>query len=93
MVAKVTLDEQLLSQLQAAGEVRIEDTRGFPLVLMTVDARKQLSAPIYDASDWTSQEMLAMTAQTLEDPEGWGAPGMGDYDNVYGNLFESDGQD
>jgi hypothetical protein len=93
MVAKVTLDEQLLIQLQEVGEVQVEDTHGGPLVLMTVDARRQLEELAYDAGEWTSEEMLAMAANSLDDPQGWGAPEMDDYDKVYGDLFQSDGQD
>jgi hypothetical protein len=91
MVAKVQLDEQLLNQLQASGEVQVEDSRGIPLVLMTVDARQQLAAS-YDATDWTSEEMLSIASKALEDPEGWGEAAMGEYDKVYGHLFTDNGQ-
>jgi hypothetical protein len=92
MVAKVQLDEQLLNQLQASGEVQVEDARGVPLVLMTLDARQQLAAS-YDATEWTSAEMMSVAAKALEDPEGWGNASMDEYDKVYGHLFKDNGQD
>lgn len=42
MESELVLSDQLLQQLQASGEVRVQDTHGVPIVLMTVDARQQL---------------------------------------------------
>jgi hypothetical protein len=92
MVAKVQLDEQLLNQLQTSGEVQVEDARGVPLVLMTVDARQQLGAS-YDATDWTLEEMMSVASKALEDSEGWGDASMDEYDKAYGHLFKDNGQD
>lgn len=92
MVAKVSLDEQLLQQLRQAGELQVEDPHGERLVLMTVDARQQLHKVEYDDSEWTEAEMMAVAAEALNDPEGWGAPEMDDYDKVYGGLFNNDEQ-
>ena len=82
MAAKVSIDDQLLEQLQQTGEVRVEDMHGVPLVLMTVDAREQLQKLVY--SDLTEDEMMALGADQLNDPEGWGAPGMEVYDTMEG---------
>jgi hypothetical protein len=82
MAITISLNDQILQQLQSAGEVQVEDTRGVPIVLMTVDARQQLGKLAYDDGDWTTDEMRATTAQWLDDPEGWGAPGMEDYDEL-----------
>lgn len=84
MPAKVTLDELLLKQLQETGELRVEETHGVPLVLMTVDARDRLHKVVYDDSDLTEEEMMALGAEQLGDPEGWGDPGMEVYDAMDG---------
>jgi len=85
MATKVPIDvnqiEQLRKQLQETGEVRVEDTQGVPLVLMTIDARGQLHRLVYDVSD---AEMMAMGSDQLNDPEGWGAEGMEVYDTMEG---------
>jgi hypothetical protein len=48
-------------------------------VLMT---REQFQKLVYDDSDLTADEMLAAATRGLNDPEGWGAPGMEDYDSL-----------
>lgn len=94
MAAKVSIDDQLLKQLQESGEVRVEDTHGLPIVLMTVNAREQLGQVVYDDSEWSPDEMMAVVAQKLSDPEGWGHPDMDVYDQEYGHLFDgSNGTD
>ena len=85
MTAKISIDEQTLQQLRKAGELTVEDTHGVPVVLMTIDARQQLQKLVYDDSEWTEEEMLAAAAEQLNDPEGWGAPGMEIYDQLYGD--------
>jgi len=47
-------------------------------VLMT---REQFQQLVYDDSDLTPDEMMAAAAHSLDDPEGWGAPGMEVYDS------------
>ncbi len=93
MATKVPIDvsqiEQLRIQLQETGEVRVEDTRGVPLVLMTIDARGQLHKLVYD--DMSDAEMMAMGSEQLNDPEGWGAPGMEVYDTMEGTDPSSNG--
>jgi len=85
VTAKISIDEQTLQQLRKAGELTVEDTHGVPVVLMTIDARQQLQKLVYDDSEWTEEEMLAAAAEQLNDPEGWGAPGMEIYDQLYGD--------
>jgi len=87
------MDEQALEQLRRDGELRVEDTHGIPLVVMTVDARRELHKLVYDDSEWTEQEMLSVATQQLSDPEGWGAPGMEIYDELYGDKSTDDGKD
>lgn len=84
MAAQVSLDAKLLQQLQQTGELRVEDTHGVPLVLMTIDARDQLHKVVYDDRDITDKEMMAMGTDQLNDPEGWGAPNMDVYDTMKG---------
>ena len=64
--------------------MRVEDARGVPIVLMTVDAREQLRGTDCDDRDWTVDEMRASVASWMDDPEGWGAPGMEAYDDLHG---------
>ncbi len=90
MSAKVSIDDQLLKQLQQSGEMQVEDSHGVPLVLMTIHARQQLHKALYDDSEWTEEEMRAMGKDQLSDPEGWGAPGMEVYDTMEGDTMEGD---
>ncbi len=93
MATKVPIDvsqmEQLRKQLQETGEVRVEDTQGVPLVLMTVDARGQLHRLVGD--DMSDAEMMAMGSEQLDDSEGWGAPGMEVYDTMEGTDPRTNG--
>lgn len=57
-------------------ELRDDETNTF-YVLMT---REQFQQLVYDDSDLTPDEMMAAAAQSLDDPEGWGAPDMEVYD-------------
>jgi hypothetical protein len=36
----------------------------------------------YDDAEMSAEELLAAAAATLDDPEGWGAPGMEEYDRL-----------
>ena len=92
MTPKIALDEQTLQLLQQAGELQVEDAHGVPVVLMTVAAREQLEKDNYDAGDWTPVESLEVAAESLSDPEGWGADGMDEYGKVYGSLFEDNAE-
>ena len=91
MAAKLSIDDELLKQLQQMGELRVENTHGVPLVLMTVDARDKLHQVAFDDSDLTDGEMMAMGGEQLDDPEGWGAPGMDVYDTMEGTDLTTDG--
>lgn len=93
MMPKITIDEQTLDQLRREGELQVEDAHGIPLVVMTVDARRELQKVVYDDTEWTDQEMLAIAAKQLDDPDGWGAPGMEIYDELYGDKLTGNGKD
>jgi len=92
MTPRIAIDDQTLEQLREKGELRVEDSHGVPVVLMTVDAREELQKLIYDDSEWTEEEMRAVTQRWLDDPEGWGAPGMEVYDELYGDELTDHGQ-
>ena len=92
MTLRISLDDQTLEQLQREGEVKVEEAHGLPLVVMTVDARQELQKLIYDDSEWTAEEMRAVTKRWLDDPEGWGAPGMEIYDELYGDKPTDHGE-
>jgi hypothetical protein len=91
MGSELVISDQLFQQLQASGEVRVEDTHGVPVVLMTIDARQQLGQFVYDDSDLTAAEMLAQGAEQLQDPTGWGAPEMDVYDSMEGIDQDANG--
>jgi hypothetical protein len=87
MAAKISIDDEILQRLQKEGELQVEDTSGMPVVLMTFEAREKLKELIYDDSEWTEEDLRSAAANLLNDPEGWGAPGMEIYDEIYGDEF------
>jgi hypothetical protein len=92
MTPRISIDDQSLQQLHKVGELRVEDPHGVPVILMTVDARQELQKLVYDDSEWTAEEMRAAVKPWLDDPEGWGAPGMEIYDELYGDKPTDHGQ-
>ena len=83
----------VIKQVLQSGEVPVE-INGVHLVLMSLDARQELQKIVTDEDDdITGDDMLAIMAQQLDDPEGMGAPGMDDYDKKYGHLFATNGND
>jgi hypothetical protein len=57
--------------------LEVQDAAGKVYVVMT---SQQFQKYVYDDGDITPDEMLAAASQHLDDPEGWGAPGMHSYD-------------
>jgi len=57
--------------------LEVRDAAGKVYFVMTSE---QFQKYVYDDSELTPDEMLAAAASQLDDPEGWGAPGMDDYD-------------
>lgn len=92
MEVNVTIDEQTFAQLQQTGEIQVIASHGAPVVLMTVDARRQLHKVEYDDGDVSAEEMLTLVAPALKDPDDWGHPDMDVYDATYGDHFKSDGE-
>jgi hypothetical protein len=65
-------------QNNAGKLVEIEDAQMHQVYI--VMTRPEFQRLIYDDSDLTEEEMLAAAAQGLADANGWGAPGMDNYD-------------
>lgn len=57
--------------------LELRDASGKVYFVMT---SQQFQKYVYDDSQLTPDEMLAAAACRLDDPEGWGAPGMDAYD-------------
>jgi len=93
MSDKLILGDSHFKQLQERGELQMEETHGIQVVIMTVDAHQKLQKVAYDDSEWTDEEQNAVMAEALNDPEGWGAPGMEVYDELYGDKPIADAQD
>lgn len=79
MTPQIPIDDQTLQQLQQVGEMRVADTHGVPLVLMTVDAREDLQRLIYDTSAPAMGEFLPLAHEAFAGA--WDAPGMEAYDD------------
>lgn len=80
MNAKLTDELRQAMQQQPDRPLEIRDDQTNTLyVLMTRDQFQKL---VYDDSELTGDEMLAAAAAGLDDPEGWGAPGMEVYDQL-----------
>jgi hypothetical protein len=92
MTPRISIDDETLKQLRALGELQVEVSHGAPVVLMTVDARRKLQTLVYDDSEWSETEMRAVAQRWLDDPEGWGAPGMEIYDQLYGDQPADHGE-
>jgi hypothetical protein len=76
MNAKLSEDiAEAVSQQDRPLEVR--DAAGKVYFVMT---SQQFQKYVYDDSDLTPAEMVTAAASHLDDPEGWGAPGMDEYD-------------
>jgi hypothetical protein len=92
MAPRITIDDYTLQQLQQVGELKVEDTHGVPLVIMTVDARQDLQKLVYDDSELMEAELMAAGADQVSDPEGWGAKGMDVYDAMEGESPTESGR-
>jgi hypothetical protein len=87
---KITTDDAtVVEQVRRAGELPVE-LNGVQLVLMTVDARRELQHVVYDDSEWSADEMMSVVGSRLDDPDGWGHPDMDVYDREYRHLFDDD---
>ena len=52
----------------------------------------ELKQVVYDDSEWTEAELIAAGRDQLDDPEGWGSPGMEIYDELYGDKPRDQGE-
>lgn len=57
--------------------LEVRDAAGRVYFVMT---SQQFQKYVYDDSELTADEMQAAAAIHLDDPEGWGDPGLDDYD-------------
>lgn len=57
--------------------LEVQDEAGKIYFVMT---SQQFQKYVYDDSELSPDEMLAAAESQLDDPDGWGAPGMGQYD-------------
>ena len=57
--------------------LEVRDAAGNVYFVMT---SQQFQKYVYDDGELTPGEMVAAAASQLDDPEGWGAPGMDEYD-------------
>ena len=76
------MTEQLNDQIAEAVShqdrpLEVRDAAGKVYFVMT---SQQFQKYVYDDSELTPDEMVAATMSQLDDPEGWGAPGMDDFD-------------
>lgn len=72
------LDEQIAEAVSHQERpLEIRDAAGKVYFVMTSE---QFQKYVYDDSELSPDEMMAAAALQLDDPEGWGAPGMDDYD-------------
>jgi hypothetical protein len=79
MTPKLINDLREALQDSAGKPVEIEDPQTHQIyVLMT---QRELHRLVYDDSDLMESEMQAAAGTALNDPEGWGAPGM-DSDDI-----------
>ncbi|MEX2559105.1 MAG: hypothetical protein WD403_04280 [Pirellulales bacterium] len=68
------LDEDIAEAVSRQdGPLEVRDAAGRLYCVMT---SQQFQKYVYDDSDLTADEMVAAAASSLDDPEGWGAPGM-----------------
>ena len=79
MTPRLINDLREALQDSAGKPVEIEDPQTHQVyILMT---RREFQRLIYDDSDLTEDEMQAAAGMALNDPEGWGAPGIETYDH------------
>lgn len=81
MVAKLT--HEMREALQQSGDrpVEVEDDQTHRVyVIVTRDEFRDMQHRVVHDGDVSDDEMLAVAAQGLDDPDGWGAPGMDQYD-------------
>lgn len=83
MTPQISLDDQTLDRLRREGEVKVEESHGMPLVLMTVGAREALQKLVYDDSELDADEFLPHAHEAFA--ADWDAPGMEAYDDDDGH--------
>ena len=81
MVAKLTNEMREALQQSGGRPVEVEDDQTQRVyVIVTRDEFRDMQHRVVHDGDLSDDEMLAVAAQGLDDPDGWGAPGMDQYD-------------
>lgn len=61
--------------------IEVEDDESHTVyVLIARDQFQDMQLRVIEDGELSEAEMLSVAAQSLNDPEGWGAPGMDEYD-------------
>jgi len=85
MTPKLSNTDEVRKALRESGgcpvEVEDEQTQTVYVMLTREEFERQCQLE-YDDSELTAEEMLDTARQALDDPEGWGAPGMEEYDAI-----------
>jgi hypothetical protein len=72
------LNEDIAETVTQQGRpVEVTNAAGHVFVVMT---QTQFRQHVYDDDDLSDEEMVAAASLALDDPDGWGAPGMDEYD-------------
>jgi hypothetical protein len=82
MTPKLSNEQREALKVHPEGPLKVEDDQTHQVyVLISQDRFQKMQQLFYDDSDLTGDEMMALAARGLDDPEGWGAPGMEEYDD------------
>lgn len=81
MTPKLSNEQRQALEQRPDGPLSIEDEQTRKVyILISQDRFERMQRLFFDDGDLTPDEMLAVARQSLDDPEGWGAPGMEEYD-------------
>lgn len=81
MTPKLSKELSQALQNKPGTPLEVEDPETSTLyVLVTREQFTRLQDRLYDDGELTTEEMLAAAAPALNDPAGWGAAGMDEYD-------------
>ena len=88
MTPKLSDDQRKAIEQYPGQPVTVEDDRTQAVyVLLPIETYQKVQSLLSDDSELTPEEMLAAAAEALDNPSGWGAPGMEEYDH-----YDSDSQ-
>lgn len=83
MAPKLSSEQRQALVQKPDGPLAVEDEQSNRVyVIISQDHFEKMQRLLFDDSDLTPDEMLAVARLALDDPEGWGAPGMEVYDSA-----------